>query len=248
MAAAVPNDPSETGMVRRGKLQSSIVSPEPDAEYEEGELVSLEAAVISTSGVSVAIDQVSWQTGDWLANGNNLSVADIPEGSRALTVTAVAMGETFTDSIDIHIGANEDDTDEDRTEGDYSGVVEANITLKLAAAGGGTTYQDPCEGWVEFNIDASKLGGEGSCRAFGEDWVFAIQGSDSDGVLDGSLSMGFQEEDIQTEPTPFDGTRDKMGHIDIQFDGLHYPGKVSGSRLNTSTYRAASSPTLLWIE
>ena len=221
-------DSTENGIVEDETYSFSILSPEADAEYEEGELISLVVEVVNSSGASVTIDQVSWQTGDWIANGNNLTVTDLPEGSRALTVIAVAQGETFSDSVDIHIGSMPDQTDDDRINGDYSGVVEADITLKLAASSGGTTYEDPCEGWVEFNIDASFLTGEGSCRAFGEDWVFAIQGTDVDGILEGSLSMEFPEEDIQTEPTDFNGTRDKLGHVDIQFDGLHYPGEVSG--------------------
>ena len=82
-----------------GSYSLSILSPEQDAQFEPGELVTLSVAVVSSTGDSMSLEQVSWETGDWLANGNNLSVSDLPEGSRSLNVTAVAMGDSFSGSV-----------------------------------------------------------------------------------------------------------------------------------------------------
>jgi len=216
----VETDPGEVN-----SYSLSILSPVQDAQFEPGELINLSVAVISSTGESASLDQVSWETGDWLANGNNLEVSDLPEGSRSLNVLAVALGESFTGSVDVHIGDSED-TGDPTVSGDFSGVVEAEIVLKLEASSGGTTYDDPCEGWVDFSIEDEILSGEGSCRAFGEDWDFTMEGVDTDGVLTGSLSMEFDE--AKPEPTEFSGTRDKLDHSVLEFSGTHYPGEVSG--------------------
>ncbi len=202
----------------------SVLSPEQDAQYEIGELVTLSVAVASDSGEELSLDEVSWTTGDWLANGNNLSVSDLPDGSRSLNVTAVAAGDSYTGSVDIHIGDyGTGDTGESGSTEDFEGVIEASIILKLEA---GTTYDDPCEGWADFSTEEIQMLGAGSCRAFGEDWDFEISGTDKDGVLAGNLSMQF--DDVEPEPTPFTGTRDELGHVTIDFSGTHYPGEVSG--------------------
>jgi hypothetical protein len=216
---------SEEGEVQRYSLD--ILSPEQDSSFESGDLITLSVAVTTDNGDAASLDQVSWETGDWLANGNNLSVSDLPDGSRSLNVTAVAMGEIFTGSVDIHIGDESGDTgDTGDTDADFSGVIEATILLKLDASSGGTTYEDPCEGWVELNIEADVLVGEGSCRAFGEDWDFDISGSEDAGMLTGELNMHFDE--AEPEPTLFTGTRDELDHLVLEFSGSHYPGEVSG--------------------
>jgi hypothetical protein len=223
-------DAENTNTNEEGEVSSyslSILSPEQDAQFEPGELVTLSVAVVSNTGDSISLEQVTWETGDWLANGNNLSVTDLPEGSRSLNVTAVAMGDSFSGSVDIHIGDDgSGDTGDPGGTGDFSGVVEALIQLQLKASSGGTTYEDPCEGWVDFNIEDGVLYGEGSCRAFGEDWDFGMEGNETGSTLSGSLTMEF--EDVEPEPTAFTGSRDELDHIALEFSGTHHPGEVSG--------------------
>ena len=96
----------------------------------------------------------------------------------------------------------------------------------MDASSGGTQYEDPCEGWVEINIESELMSGEGSCRAFGEDWDVDISGSETGGEISGELTLYFKE--AEPEPTVFTGTRDALDHIVLEFDDTHYPGEVSG--------------------
>ena len=194
-----------------------ILSPEPGAEYQAGDIVLLSARARDVDGNTLVIEAATWAVGDWNVAGNDVSVDDLPEGDLDLQLSAVVNGQTLSSSVAFTVA--EEVVVDPGEDIDYEGIIAAHVYY----AGAYGQFDDPCDGWMAFTLFTDDtMSGVGSCRAFGEDWEFAVEGTRAEGTVSGDLSMSFEKATI---PTQFTGTIDAKDHVEGAFSEEFVPAE-----------------------
>lgn len=203
----VPTDP--TGGQPPGQqdeLYLSITSPANDSVLQEGQEVTLSAAATDETGATTQAT-LQWSAPGWSAQGNDLTVTDLPAGAYDLEVTATSGSLTATDAVSIEVATGPVD---------YEGELDMLAVLDLGFWG---EYDAPCEhDYLLFTIDTGVLIGEGACTVDSgvsvDTFVFVL-----DGTSDGKSVSGTMVSDLaEGEALTFTGTIDAAGHIEASYD------------------------------
>ena len=185
-----------------GILVADIQSPLDGATVTEGDEVFLQVQVGYEDGDSVEADSVAWSVegGSWSADGNGLSVTDLPVG--ALQLLAVVEVDRFVLSDTVSLTVEQKADDPPLT---LSGNLDAAVKITDS---NGIPYSDDCDGVVEFQLDGSELTGTGDCSAFNEDLSFLITGEVNQGQVTGEMGVSGGEENV-----PFTGQWDEANEV-----------------------------------
>lgn len=85
----------------------SIVSPDDGAFLDEGAEVFLDVEARDESGAELPVTDVSWEADGWSAEGDEITVSDLPVGEFELRATGVNDAKTLSASIEVYVFAGD---------------------------------------------------------------------------------------------------------------------------------------------
>jgi len=193
-----------------GILVVHIQSPLDGATVTQGDEVFLQLEAGYEGGETVTADSVVWsiEGGSWSAEGNGLSVTDLPVGALQLVADAEVGRFVLSDAVSLTVEEEEEDPVEDPVE-DPPLELSGNLDSKVKVWDGeGNAFNDVCKGSIAFVLDQSDLTGGSTCSGPQGELVLVFTGTVDSGNVSGLIEVTGSERTLS-----FSGHWDKPNQV-----------------------------------